>query len=622
MAELADEQRAQLQVWEERYRGRPNAELRRLLLLALEREQLVAIAYRDRALSTRLRELDVPEEVREAFTQALAWAWRDEQQHTVFTRGLLLGRASLYRKAVAWTQVAMGAVAGWASATQHHATWRRAPLPRAAAGMVTSVGRVVGKVPGSMRKRLRHLGFAEYCQLQCDAEVSAAICWERMTAIARGMPDHDPATTEAFHRMWQHELRHREAFAQMAASVTDRGALVDGCDPGEVVDALRAIGPMFVPRRSRGGALAKHPLGAGGPVVAASGDDDRGGPTALREALQQAGLREVLQRRATEKGVELAALRVVIKPSFMFTYDRRDPSVSTDPQLIDALVAWLREQGVRNIALAETPNLYDRFYGGRSVEEVAAYGGYDGDYAVEDLSAALEPYDYAAGLGPTRIATVWRDADVRITFPKLRSHPVDFAHLGLGGLEGVAGRIDSFLFSERVAERETATLMPLLDHPPHFSVIDGWRHAADGLVGVMACPNPPTPRRLWAGRDALAVDIVAMRHLGITDPTRVQLLATAMTWFGDPRPTTEVRGTYLRVAPWRHPYATTMSALLALVAQPVFQFASARGSVFTPPMDPDAFPSLRDEGWILRARRSMVRRLLGMTLPALPPGRP
>ena len=612
---LVEEQETQLAEWAEQYRGQPERELQRLLLLALEREQLVAVAYRDEMLANRLLQLEVPESVRAAFTQALSWAWRDEQQHTVFTRGLLLGGGTAWMRTRAWVQVLMGAVGGWSAATQHHATWRRAPIARAFAAMATVGGRLIGKVPRAMRDKLRHMSFADYCRLQRDAEISASVCWQRIAELGRALDSIDDDTANAFHRMWQHEERHREAFELMAASVDDDGRLRDGQSAERIVAKVRAIGPMFVPREARVAELADHPLGRGGTVVVQ--DEGEDGPSALRGAIEAAGLREVLDDRARASGRPIAELRVVIKPSFMLAYDRRDRSVFTDPALLDALAAWLREHGVQHVAVAEAPNLYDGLFAGRSVHEVAEYVGLRGDFELVDLQASVTPHDYDFGLGPTAISAAWRDADLRIAFPKLRSHPVDFAHLCLGGLEGIAGRIESYVFSERRAERATATVMPLVEFPPHFAIIDGWDHGADGLVGMIACADPPQPRRIWAGRDTLAVDMIAMRHLGLEDPNRNELLATAITWFGYTDP--EVHGPDTALSTWRHPYATSFSALLALAAYPVFQHSSARGSLFAPPMDPSAFPPLRPESALLRLRRASIRRLLRMRAPALPP---
>lgn len=611
---LVEEQETQLAEWAEQYRGQPERELQRLLLLALEREQLVAVAYRDEMLATRLQQLDVPESVRAAFTQALSWAWRDEQQHTVFTRGLLLGGGTAWMRTRAWVQVLMGAVGGWSAATQHHATWRRAPIARAFAAMATVGGRLIGKVPRAMRDKLRNMSFADYCRLQRDAEISASVCWQRIAELGRGLDSIDDATADAFHQMWQHEERHREVFELMASVVDDEGRLRDGQRAEEIVDRIRTIGPMFVPRHERAPALAGNPLGSGGTVVSHQGGES--GPAALLEAIEAAGLGDVLAERIRESGRSVGELRVMIKPTFMLAYDRRDRAVFTDPELVRALVAWLRDAGVQHIAVSEGPNLYDGFFGGRSVAEVADYVGMQGQFEVVDLDAATTPHAYAFGLGPTAISEPWRDADLRIVFSKLRSHPVDFAHLCLGGLEGITGRCEPFLFAERRAERATATVMPLVDFPPHFAIVDGWNHGADGLVGMIACADPPKPERIWAGRDTLAVDMVAMRHLGLDDIRRNELLATAITWFGTPNPT--VLGTDEPLPTWRHPYATSFSALLALLAYPVFQHAGARGFVFAPPMDRAAFPPLGNEGRIMKLRRASIQRLLRMRPPRTP----
>ena len=56
---LDDEVLALLADWRERYEGRPHAERRRLLLLALEREQIVTIAYREDVLAERVDVLDL-----------------------------------------------------------------------------------------------------------------------------------------------------------------------------------------------------------------------------------------------------------------------------------------------------------------------------------------------------------------------------------------------------------------------------------------------------------------------------------------------------------------------------------------------------------------------------------
>ena len=59
--------------WRERHAGDPAGELRQLLLLGMEREELVSVGYRESFLSRRVGRLDVPQEVRDLIRHALLW---------------------------------------------------------------------------------------------------------------------------------------------------------------------------------------------------------------------------------------------------------------------------------------------------------------------------------------------------------------------------------------------------------------------------------------------------------------------------------------------------------------------------------------------------------------------
>ncbi|HEY7699985.1 MAG TPA: hypothetical protein VIE88_16290, partial [Vicinamibacteria bacterium] len=159
---------------------------------------------------------------------------------------------------------------------------------------------------------------------------------------------------------------------------------------------------------------------------------------------------------------------------------------------------------------------------------------------------------------------------------------------------------------------DTALLMPLTEFPPDLALIDGYESAPDGLVGIIACPDPRRPRRLYAGCDALAVDLVASRHLGLERPRDSFILEAACHWFGDPTPRIDIVGPDDPVAGWRHPQHNELAALLSLVANPVYQFASFRGGAFLPPMDEEAFPRRQRDGLLLRFERRAIQSLLGM----------
>jgi hypothetical protein len=158
--------------------------------------------------------------------------------------------------------------------------------------------------------------------------------------------------------------------------------------------------------------------------------------------------------------------------------------------------------------------------------------------------------------------------------------------------------------------------MMLLDgFPPDFALLDAYDQASDGLVGVMGCPRPPSPGRLYAGEDALAVDLVAARHMGVKEPDETNILRAACHWFGDPGERIEVVGTNDNLRGWRGPYETEFSTMLSFVAYPVYVFGSGRGSLFVPEMDEQAFPPLQHVSFFERVLRAALRRLLGLHFP-------
>jgi len=306
---------------------------------------------------------------------------------------------------------------------------------------------------------------------------------------------------------------------------------------------------------------------------------------------------------------------VAVKPTFMLGYHRRDRSMVTDPELLQELAVYLRRHGVAEVAVVECANIYDHFYARRSVAEVARYLGYDSPhYRMVDSSAEQVPHDYFRGMAQYTVGRTWKEADLRLSFAKLRSHPVELVHLSVANVEWVGGRCDQFLFLDRQAHRETAVMMLLDEFPPHFALLEGYDLAADGLMGVMGCPDPPSPRRLYAGADALAVDGVAARHLGMRNARESTILRAAMHWFGQEDGPSQVVGPDQPVAGWRTPYHNELSTVLSFLAFPVYVLGSGRGALFVPEMDEEAFPPLHREGLLLRTARRAVRRLIGLQL--------
>jgi len=617
MADLYQDFQDELEEWKEKYRHQPRRELLQLLLLAIEREELVTVSYREELMEHRLEQLEVPDPIKAIFRQCLVWAWRDEEMHATFTRGLLTQIGDWWTRLKMRTQQIGGWVAGWASSVQQHLRWSRAPFSRALAAVIVTAGALSGKVPKAMRDQMRYLSFRTFCSVQIDAERTASAAWERMSEVADDYPGIDERTRRQFHRMWQDEERHREVFELISRTVDERGQLAVETTAEKLAEDVRRLGPYFLPREYRSERFRRHPIGSGGRVAVSDHDRPDDKPTALADALEGAGVEQIVRRRAERLDKPIEALEVVIKPTFMLGYHRDDRSVVTDPELVGLLAGPRRDLGVADVAVGESPNLYNDFYEGRSVERVAEYFGYgDKAYRLVDLSDSRVSHAYPQGMAERTISTVWRDADLRIVFSKMRSHPVDFAHLCLGGTQGIGPTIDDYLFPERLAHRVTALMMPISEHPPHLSLVDGYASAADGLVGILGCPDPPSPGRIYAGRDPLAVDQVVLRHMGHDSPRDEMLIEGACHWFGDPRPEIEVVGPDEPLERWHHPYADEWSTLLSLLAGPIYEYSSNRGEVFLPPMDREAFPRREAPGLPMRLRQWSVRRLIGLRRPS------
>jgi len=613
MGAIYEEFERELSVWVTRYEGKPALEMMRLFLLALEREQIVSVAYSEDVLNRRLESLLVPEEAREIFRSALVWAWRDEAMHAIYVRGALMKQRNLALQLRAFIQQTEGAVGGWAASVRQHLKWRDAPISSLLASALTWTGYLTGKVPKSVREYLDYGSFRDFCVYNVDAERTASLCFKRLGDLARLGGEFQSATIEDLDHIRDDEDRHRRVFEIFAETVNDEGQLVPGETTETLAAKVRDVGEVFLPRRLRTGIARENPLGKGGRVWVAKGETSDNKLSVFRNLLDDSGLKALVESRAASLGKNTSDISVVIKPTFMLGYHHKDMSPVTDPELVEAVASYLNEIGCKEIALVEQRNIYDRFYQNRSVAEVASYLGFDSPrYRIVDASQEQVPHAYARGLGQYSVSRTWKEADFRISFGKLRSHSIEFVSLAVSNTDGLGARCEDFIFFERQAQRYTANMMLLDQFPPHFALIDGYDLAPDGLLGMMGCPQPKSPRRLYAGADALAVDLVAARHLGLSKPRDAGALREACHWFGDPSGRTEVVGADDPVPGWRNPYHSEWSTLLSLLAFPVYQYASDRGSVFVPEMDEQAFPPITAESPLLQLRRKSLQALLGL----------
>jgi uncharacterized protein (DUF362 family) len=608
---LLDDVESLLEKWRLQCRGRPELERRRLLLLALEREQIVAVAYREEAVAGRVSELLVPEEVRALIRQTLVWIWKDEQLHAEYLRGELLRAGGFGSAAVVYGRQVQGALSGWTSATSNHREVRTAPLRAGAAGLLVAVAGLTGQIPPLLRRELRYPTFRRYCELNVALEASAELAYRRLVELSS-----DPEERRTIDRIRGDEARHTEAFRLLAHSLTPDDRLVETARPGELASGLAAISVWFLPAHlrppeSRGG--AKRPqssFGSRRTVAVGSGRSDADKVGVLERCLDAAGLPDVVG------GAQTAAVRL----SFMLGYDRRDRSNVNDPALVRALAVYLRRHGVRDVAVLEAPTVYGNTQANRSVASVADYFGFDApEYRLVDIGADLRPFVYERGFVQHAISGTWIDADVRIVMPKLRTDPTEYAHLSLSTLEGSTGRIDATFYAGRQVDFRSATMMLLDVAPPDFAVVDAWAPVAQGPFGVMGCHSPAEIRHVYAGADVLSVDEAVLADLGVTDPRRAPIVRLAYHWFGfeaapfpvaateGPRPDLgrELRGAHA---------SRTLSALGAL-GYPVYVYLSNGGERFVPAFDSVAFPPLRPVPAATRAARWAAQQAFGIRAP-------
>lgn len=566
----------------------------KLWLLGLEREQIVAVAYAESRIAERLAKMPVDDAVREVVLHALRWAWRDEEMHAVYVRGVLKSRGPWVRALEATLARAQGSVAGWVSAVQQHHRWREAPVARAIAEGLELAAVAAGKVPEEARAALQFKTFRDFAAFNVDAERTAELAWHRMVELAATPGVHvPPDDVAAFARMAEDEARHAALFEVLYEAFDDADGLRAGVDADVLEARIAAIDPVMVASSSPG-------VGHGGRVQVVQGTQIAERDAAFDALLADSGLLDRVR----------PGMRIAIKTVFMRGTHRDDPSPLVCPALLRRLAERLVERGGA-VSVIEAPNFLERFLLHREVHEVARYFDVQGPFAIVDARADAVPCDYRRGTAQQSICRTWAEADLRVVFGKLASHPVDGAVLAIDALQGLGAPAERFLFAERRADRATSVLMVLDRHPPDFALLDAWEHVADGVAGVLGTAWPATPMRFYAGTDALAVDLVAARHLrlplGASHP-----LKQAIDWFGDPRADTVIDGLDAPFDDWRGVYHTQGSSLLGLLAFPVFERGSGRGALFVPRADPAAFPPREGASPLAEGAREAVRRLLDL----------
>ena len=247
-----EEFEAQLAGWRRRYARHRHREILRLCLLALEREQIVSVAYHEELIAARVASMPLPEEARDLVRQALTWTWKDEEMHAVFIRGALLGLGSLRHRARVYLRQLAGTLGGWAGSVQQHVRWREAPLSRVLATLLMWAGLLLGKVPRTVRRQLRYGSFRDFCSYNVEAERTASLCWGRLADLVGSAREPTPfLDREVVLRVRDDEDRHARVFAILAAMLDAQDRMAPGASIDEVAAQIAAVGECFLARARR-----------------------------------------------------------------------------------------------------------------------------------------------------------------------------------------------------------------------------------------------------------------------------------------------------------------------------------------------------------------------------------
>jgi len=596
---LLEEVDSLLEGLQRRYAGRPDLERRALLMVALQREQVVAVAYREDAVADRVAGLAVDEAVRALIHQCLVWIWKDEEVHATYLRGYLLRTGRRLPAALVFGRQIYGGLSGWITSTRELTRTSDAPVRGIAADVMLTMGRVVGLVPAAVARELGYHSFRRYCQLNAVLERTAELAYHRLVQLPSAVEERD-----LFSRIEEDERRHGEAFDVLAGLLDEDDQPVPGLMARDLRDRLAAISPWFIPASMRDGSAGRRPFGVPSPVHVSAGAGPADVGPSVRQVLDRAGLGTLV---ADQGG------RVAIRTSFMLGYDRRDRSNVVSPAVLHEVAAYVIDHGASDVAVIEAPTVYGRYFAHRSVGEVAAYFGYTSPlYRIVDADADQRPFSYQRGLQQNSVSGTWIDADVRVVLAKLRTDPTEFGHLCLSSLEGMSSEIADTFYTAKEVDFRSATMMLLDVAPPDLAVVDAWGPLADGPLGVMGCHDPALAWRVYAGRDALSVDRAVLDDMGLADASRAPIIRRAIHWFGLELGPVDVHGSPGRLGGgFRHPWSRPTWRAMTMLSYPVYVYLSGQGRLFVPDMDEIAFPSLTGEPWPVRATRRGAQLVFG-----------
>lgn len=329
---------------------------------------------------------------------------------------------------------------------------------------------------------------------------------------------------------------------------------------------------------------------------------------AFDRAMADSGFFDDLEARWLASGKPRADFLIAIKPNIMTASKRLEPNPTyTDPELVEHLIDRMHAQGFRNIAVVESQNVYNYSYQDRSVGAVAEMVGYSGrNYRIVDLSDEKEPFDYGSVMGRHFVGRTWRDADLRISFAKNKSHWQCFYTGCIKCVYGCLPEWDKMHhYHGRRREFYECAVLCADRFPVHFGFIDAWV-SGDGFSGHVRDADPNVTRTIFVSNNIFAIDWVMGEKMGV-DPSLNYVLQEGMYRWGTIK--IERRGNLTTWDPWKNLRPFTIIALDAI--EEAYHLSRFLSRSFASEMDERFKPVARTQ-WLFGILQAFSRLIEGV----------
>jgi uncharacterized protein (DUF362 family) len=286
-------------------------------------------------------------------------------------------------------------------------------------------------------------------------------------------------------------------------------------------------------------ATNKRTPGADVPVYLETGGDKL---AAMHNLILRSGLLKTIAACWIESKKNREDFSIVIKPAVDHLPNGASIDLSTDPELVDCLIAEISREGFPNITILSEKEPAAGHYFASIKSTGHKTGIMGGDKTL---------YDFGSFLGRHPVSTTWHDADFRISFAKNRTDKRIFYHGSISNInfDPVAPIKKAHSNGHHVIPAEVQVL--LVDRlPVHFGLLDAWI-SADGGNGT----HIQNTKTLMASENLLALDWVAGEKMNL-NPAYNTVVQEAMYRWGTVK---IVRlGNMTPWAGWKNPAAFTV----------------------------------------------------------------